>query len=62
MTDESNKVTITVDLKSLTANPEQVHRLKAYLENEVLTWIKADVEQKESFSVVCNEWGGGGGR
>jgi hypothetical protein len=49
MTDESNKVTITVDLKGLTPNPEQVHRLKAYLENEVLTWIKADV-------------GGGGGR
>jgi hypothetical protein len=51
-----DEVKITIDLGPLEATPEQISRLKAYLENQVLTWVKSDLENNTVPPIKADEF------
>jgi hypothetical protein len=53
------KVKITVDLGPLgplETSPDQILRLKTYLENQVLTWLKLDLGSESAPPIQAHEF------
>jgi hypothetical protein len=46
---------VHINLGSLKATPEQTARLKAYVSNQVVTWVKADLKNKTAPPLACFE-------
>lgn len=51
----ARKVQVTVDLGSLRSTPDQNKRLKAYIKNQIVTWLQADVGTNAKIPVICDE-------
>jgi hypothetical protein len=49
-------VKVDIDLGPVKATPAQIARLKAYVGNQLLTWIKADLKEDNSPPIVCEEF------
>jgi hypothetical protein len=52
----SKAIQVKIDLGPVKASPEQVNRLKAFLENHVLTWVKSDLKGKTAPPIVAEEF------
>jgi hypothetical protein len=52
------KINVAIDLGPLTPKvaPDQIERLKAYVENHLLTWVKSDLKEKSVPPIVCEEF------
>jgi hypothetical protein len=55
---EQIKVDIYLGPLAETATPDQLARLKAYMENHMLTWLKSDLKEETAPPIVCEEFGG----
>jgi hypothetical protein len=51
----TKKIEIMIDLGSVRATPEEIARLKAFVNNEVVTWAKYDTEAKTAAIVTSRE-------
>ena len=49
------KVEVSISVGDLKPSPEQAARLKALVESQVLTWVKADLYDNRPTAVVCCE-------
>lgn len=49
-------IKVEIDLGPVKATPQQIARLKAYVGNHLLTWVKADLKGKTSPPIVCEEF------
>ena len=49
-------IKLEMDLGPIKATPEQIARLKAYLGNQVVTWVTADLKGKSSPPIVFEEF------
>jgi hypothetical protein len=51
-----DKVEIHIDLGPVKAKPEQIARLKHYLENQILTWVKFDLGSETVPTILSDEF------
>ena len=54
-------ITVDVDLGSTKATAEQRARLKAFIESQVITWVRADLGKKSLPPINIPDHGGGPG-
>lgn len=57
----SAKIRVTYDLGLVKATPEQETRLRAYIHNTVITWVKSDLKNPSPIYCADKPGGGGGG-
>jgi len=55
-------IKVNIDLGRRKPTKDQLNRLKAYLDCQILTWIKVDLKESDPApTVTCYEGGNGGG-